>query len=280
MRRWSRQQRQQGATVALVPTMGALHEGHRALIERARHLADRVVVSIFVNPLQFDRPEDLVAYPTDIAHDLEMCADADVAAVYTPSVEAMYPPGSEIRVVAGPLGMSFEGSSRPGHFQGMLTIVTKLFAATEADLAIFGEKDAQQLALVRRLVKDLDLAPQIIAHPTVREADGLAMSSRNRRLDDQQRRTARALPEALDAAAAAFEGGARSVEHLCQLATAHLRAEAQARVDYLAIVDPETFVECDSLEGPSALMIGAIWINDIRLIDNRWLRRPQHPDHR
>lgn len=271
MRRWSRHQHQQSATIALVPTMGALHDGHRALIDRARQRADRVVVSIFVNPLQFDRPDDLAAYPVDFENDRALCADAGVAAIYAPQADTMYPPGSEIRVDAGPLSTSFEGAARPGHFQGMLTVVTKLFAATEADVAIFGEKDAQQLALVRRLALDLDLSPQIVAHPTVREADGLAMSSRNRRLNDQQRRAARCIPEALGIITSAFEGGTHSPEALCSLALERLRDEPSARIDYLSIVNPDTFVEFTDLDHTPSLVITAVWIDDIRLIDNRWL---------
>lgn len=268
MRDWSRRQHAAGRTIAFVPTMGALHDGHMALVDHARTLADRVVVSIFVNPLQFDRPDDFAAYPIDLATDLERCRAGGVDVVYLPTAAEMYPEGFDTRVAPGRLGEGYEGAGRPGHFEGMLTVVTKLLTTVEPDTAVFGQKDAQQLALVRRLVADLDLSPRVVAHPTVRDPDGLAMSSRNRRLDAHQRHAALTIPRALRAMGDGRRAG-RSVAECRRIGDEVLAGEPRLRVEYLDIVDRDRFVAAeDDTSSTGLLAIVAAWVDDIRLIDN------------
>jgi len=251
-------------TVAFVPTMGALHEGHRALLRRARELADVVVVSVFVNPLQFGPGEDLDRYPRTFDADLAMCAAEGVALVFAPATEVVYPGELVVTVDAGPMGELLEGVHRPGHFAGVLTVVLKLLNLVHPDVAVFGEKDAQQLALVRRMVADLDLPVHVVGVPTVRELDGLALSSRNRQLSESQRRTALALSGGLWAGAAAA-GDALAV---VSAARAVLEAEPELRVDYCALVDPQTFTEVHSDFTGSALLVTAARVGRTRLIDN------------
>jgi pantoate--beta-alanine ligase len=254
------------APVVLVPTMGALHEGHRALLRAARAVAGpsgRVIVSIFVNPLQFRPGEDLDRYPRTLDDDLAMCAQEGVAAVFVPSAAEMYPGGPpEVTVDPGPAGQRFEGEFRPGFFGGVLTVVLKLFHLIRPDVAVFGEKDAQQLALVRRLVADTDLAVAIEPVPTVRDPDGLAVSSRNRYLSAAGRELALTLPRALRA------GQARAAEGpVAALAAARevLSAAPALAVDYVAVVDPRTFGP--AVTGP-ALLVAAVTAGGTRLIDN------------
>ena len=207
MHAWSRTRRHHGRRIGLVPTMGALHAGHISLVGIAAAGTDDVVVSIFVNPLQFDRAADFEAYPRPIDADAERCDEIGVAAVYAPTAAAMYPSGFQTHVEPGPLADLMEGAARPGHFRGVTTVVAKLFGAVSPDLAVFGEKDFQQLAVVRRMTCDLDLGIEIVGAPIVREDDGLAMSSRNVRLDAAQRAAAVCVPRALDAALAAAAAG-------------------------------------------------------------------------
>jgi pantoate--beta-alanine ligase len=269
-RSWSEEQRRQGHTVALVPTMGALHAGHLALIDLARDRADVVVVSIFVNPLQFDRQEDFDRYPRPLEVDLAVCAGHGVDAVYAPTASAMYPPGFDTHVEPGAVAEPFEGAGRPGHFAGVATVVTKLFAAVSPHVAVFGEKDAQQLAVIRRFTRDLDLGVEILAIPTAREADGLALSSRNLRLSRQDRAAAICLPRALQAAQAMVYAGERSARSIEAAASAQITAEPLARIEYLALVDPSNFGRIADLED-SGLLILAVWFGEIRLIDNQLL---------
>jgi len=270
IRRWTIERRRAGHTIGFVPTMGALHAGHLALIREAVSRADHVAVSIFVNPLQFDQGADLADYPRTFDDDLMMCADAGVEVVYAPPTSVMYPDGFQTRVEPGGLTTRLEGASREGHFTGVATVVTKLLAAVGPDLAVFGDKDAQQLAVVRRVVADLDLGVEIIGHRTVRDDDGLALSSRNRRLDPQERIAARCLPEALDAVRSALAAGQRSVERLIEVAVDRIEAEPLARIDYLQLVDSDEFnaLYGDLDESSSALAVAAIWIGETRLIDN------------
>ena len=198
MRAWSDAHRAAGRRVALVPTMGALHAGHLALVDEARRHADVVIVSIFVNSLQFDRPDDFTGYPRPIDDDLEMCRARSVDAVYAPVAATMYPEGFETHVEPGPLGDVLEGEHRPGHFRGVATVVAKLFLAARPHVAVFGQKDFQQLTIIRRMNDDLDMGVEIIGLPTVREPDGLALSSRNRRLTAAQRAAAVCVPRMLD----------------------------------------------------------------------------------
>ncbi|MWB99090.1 pantoate--beta-alanine ligase [Agromyces seonyuensis] len=257
-----------GARVALVPTMGALHDGHLALVDRARELADVVVVSIFVNPLQFGAGEDLDQYPRTLDADVAALTVHDVDVVFAPSAAEMYPDGTPSTTVhAGPAGASFEGAVRPGHFDGMLTVVAKLFGISEADVACFGRKDAQQAFLVRRMVADLDLPIEIEVVPTVRDQDGLARSSRNRYLSESERAEALVLHDALDAAARAGLAGAGAAGAVA--AGAAVFAEHPGVVlDYFAIVDPATFEPVGADAAGDVLAITAARLGTTRLLDN------------
>jgi len=256
-----------GASVAFVPTMGALHDGHLALVARARELAELVVVSIFVNPLQFGPNEDLERYPRTLDADVAALRGTGAALVFAPAVDEMYPDGpTQTRIVAGEVGGLYEGASRPGHFDGMLTVVAKLLHLVQPDVAVFGQKDAQQVHLVRRMVRELDFPLDIEVVETVREADGLALSSRNRFLGEPERRTALVLSEALAAAAAAAPQGAQ--EALAE-AVAAFGDHDGAELDYFVIVDPDTFLPvADDASGP-ALALVAARVGATRLIDNR-----------
>lgn len=254
--------------VVLVPTMGALHEGHLRLVSQARDLGGFVVVSIFVNPLQFGPGEDLDRYPRTLDADvtaLEGLADV----VFAPSASEMYPNGpSETRVTAGESGTLFEGASRPGHFDGVLTVVSKLFNIVQPDVAVFGQKDAQQVHVIARMVDDLNLPVSIAVVDTVRESDGLALSSRNRYLDEDQRLAAVTLSRALSAGSEAAHDG---VERALRAARAHVEADPAVKLDYLAIVDPDTFREASPDHHGPALMLIAARVGTTRLIDNQRL---------
>lgn len=251
--------------VAVVMTMGALHEGHRALVRAARERSDFVLVTIFVNPLQFGPHEDFEKYPRTLEPDVEACRAEGVSVVFAPSRDEVYPGGApSITMNAGPLGEILEGASRPGHFAGMLTVVEKLLLLTRADVAFFGEKDFQQLTLIRRMAHDLELGVEIVGVPTVREPDGLALSSRNRYLSSDERRAALALSRALREGAAHADADA-------VLAAAHkiLDDEPGVRVDYLALTGSDLGAAPD--EGPARLLVAAK-VGGTRLIDNVPLR--------
>ena len=260
------EQRAGGASVALVPTMGALHDGHFALVHRARELADVVVVSIFVNPLQFGPGEDLDRYPRTLESDVAALTELGVEFVFAPTVAEMYPDGEVgTRVTAGHVGSLYEGASRPGHFDGMLTVVSKLLHIVGPDVALFGQKDAQQVFLVRRMVRDLNLPSAIEVVPTVREADGLALSSRNRYLDPAQRAAALTLSEALRAADAASRDGLAEV--LAEGAAA-FGDHDDVTLDYLVVVDPQSFLPvADDATGEVVVLVAAR-VGGTRLIDN------------
>jgi pantoate--beta-alanine ligase len=253
--------------------MGALHAGHMRLVDTARRENDVVVVSVFVNPLQFGPNEDLARYPRDWKRDLAMLAEAEVDAVYRPSVEEMYPPGATTRVRLDGVSEPLEGAARPGHFEGVATVVTKLFAAVEPDRAYFGQKDAQQVAVVRRLSLDLDLGVEIRAVPTVRESDGLALSSRNVYLDPDERRAAASLSAALRQAAAAYAEGERDPARLRGILHARVGAEPLVKLDYAELVNPETF-EPATFQKPGTLAVIAARLGKTRLIDNHDLTKP------
>jgi len=257
------------ATVALVPTMGALHEGHRALLRRASEVADSTVVSIFVNPLQFAPTEDLDRYPRTFDADLAMCTDEGVDLVFAPARAQMYAREPLVRIAAGPIGDRFEGASRPGHFDGVLTVVAKLFALVRPDVAVFGGKDAQQLALVRRMVADLDLPVRIEAVPIIRDDDGLALSTRNAYLSVPQRQAALALPRALRAAEDAQANGA-SPAAIVEVARAVLDDANGVTLDYVDLVDPESFasLSADAAQPAEAVLVIAARVGSTRLIDN------------
>lgn len=254
-----------GRTLALVPTMGALHEAHLSLIRSAREQADAVVVSIFVNPLQFGPGEDFERYPRAFEADLEACRAEGVELVFAPPLDVVYPEEPAVRISAGAMGERLEGASRPGHFDGVLTMVLKLFQLVRPDAALFGEKDAQQLALVRRMVRDLNVPVRILAGPIVRDSDGLAISSRNAYLSARERRAALALPRALQSARAAAEGGADAVR---RAGRGILEAEPGLQLDYLALVEPDTFAEVGPDYSGAAVLAVAARVGDTRLIDN------------
>jgi pantoate--beta-alanine ligase len=268
--------RAEGRTVGLVPTMGALHGGHVSLLRRARAERDLVVMSLFVNPLQFGDPGDLAAYPGDEDADLVVAEREGADVVFAPSIEEMIPPGpveTRITVDPGALGERLEGASRPGHFRGVATVVAKLFHSVGPCAAYFGEKDAQQLAVIRRMVRDLSFPVELVACPTVREPDGLAMSSRNGRLTPEQREAAPCLFLALSEAAAAARGGERDATTLVAIMAREVGATAQARLDYAAVVDEETFEEVRTIERPARALVAARF-GDVRLIDNLLLPSP------
>jgi len=258
--------------VVLVPTMGALHDGHRSPLRVARELAGpggSVLVSIFVNPLQFSPAEDFDQYPRPIEHDLAVCSQERVTAVFAPDTAQMYPTAPRVTVNPGPLGRLFEGKSRPGFFDGVLTVVLKLFELTEPDAAVFGAKDAQQLVLIRQMVADLDLGVEIVEAPLHRDQDGLAASSRNAYLSAAERRSALALSRALAAAAAiASQGAGAALTAASVVLTEAAVASPPVRLDYLALADPETFTEVGDDYGGPALLLVAAKVGGTRLIDN------------
>jgi len=273
VRAWSDAIHVTGDTIGLVPTMGALHRGHLELIDAASRLVDEVIVSIFVNPLQFGEQGDFDRYPRPLEDDLRVCRAAGVGVVYVPTVAAMYPDGFATSVHVAGLTDPMEGASRPGHFDGVTTVVTKLFGATRPDIAVFGEKDYQQLSVVRRLTADLDFGIDIIAHPTVREPDGLALSSRNRRLDEAQRRAATCIPTAISAALEFATSGVSDASDVIVVATQFIVAEPLATLEYVTVFDGVTLRPIDRFEDehrqPGRVRIAiAARFGDVRLIDN------------
>ena len=268
MRALARRWHGAGETVGLVPTMGALHAGHMSLVAAARAENSKVVVSVFVNPLQFGPNEDFARYPRPVEADLKLLGDAEIDAVYMPEQAALYPPGSSTRVRVGGVTETLEGEHRPGHFEGVATVVTKLFWATQADRAYFGQKDAQQVAVVRRLAADLDSGVEIRVCPTVREAAGLAVSSRNAYLSTEERTAALSLSRALRTAAEAYAAGEHDPVRLRARIHEILAAEPLARADYAELVDPSTF------RPPGTLAVLAVKIGKTRLIDNHDLAQP------
>jgi pantothenate synthetase (EC 6.3.2.1) len=254
-------------TWGFVPTMGYLHEGHLSLVRRARAENDRVAVSIFVNPTQFGPHEDYARYPRDLERDLRLLEPLGVDLVFVPSVEEMYPPGFQTWVIVEEVSRPLEGASRPGHFRGVTTVVAKLFNILQPDRAYFGQKDAQQTVVIRRMVQDLNIPVEIVICPTVREPDGLAMSSRNTYLNPEERRAATVLFRALQAAKARYEAGERDAEGLREAMREVIRAEPLARIDYVSVADPETLQELERVEGPALLSL-AVYIGTTRLIDN------------
>ncbi|MGC4014907.1 MAG: pantoate--beta-alanine ligase [Luteolibacter sp.] len=260
--------------LVLVPTMGALHEGHRALIRKARELAGpegTVAVSIFVNPIQFDRAGDLAAYPKPLEADLAACEAEGADLVFTPDAGAMYHPDRSITVTESLLSRHLCGATRPGHFDGVCTVVLKLFLLSGADSAVFGEKDFQQLAIIRRMVRDLDVPVEIIGHPTIREEDGLAMSSRNVRLLPEHRADAPRIRQALLAARDLLGSGERIAAPLIDAAREKIEASPFARIDYLELVDAENLQPVDHVERP-AVLATAVFYGEVRLIDHITLR--------
>ena len=268
MQETSRRWRREGLSVGLVPTMGALHAGHMSLVEHACLDNAKVIVSVFVNPIQFGPTEDLDRYPTSPERDLEMLEKAGVAAVYKPTAAVMYPQQASTRVRVGGVSDPLEGAARPGHFEGVATVVAKLFNATEPDRAYFGQKDAQQVAVVKRMALDLDTGVEIRVCPTVRELDGVALSSRNAYLAGDEREAAACLSASLRWAAGAYRSGEHDLTRLRQGILGILEAEPLAKVAYAELVDPDTFAS------PGSLAVLAVLIGKTRLIDNHDLAQP------
>ena len=247
--------------------MGWLHEGHRALIARARAENATVVVSIFVNPRQFGDPADLERYPRNEGRDVAMCTEEGAHLVFAPGVEEVYPPGFDTTVTVGAVAQPLEGAARPGHFDGVATVVAILFNLVGADRAYFGQKDAQQLLVIRQMARDLAISTEVVTHPTVREHDGLAMSSRNVHLSPEERAAAPVLREALLAGREAWHGGERSAGTIRDRMRARLAEEPLAKADYVSVADAATLAELDQIVGP-ALLSMAVRFGSTRLIDN------------
>lgn len=267
LRRETTRWRKAGERIGFVPTMGALHAGHLSLVEIARRHADRVVASVFVNPAQFGPNEDFTRYPRQPEKDAEMLKQAGCDLLFFPDVEAIYLPGHTVYVDLGVPSAGLEGACRPGHFRGVATVVAVLFNLVQPDVAVFGEKDAQQLAVIRRLVRDLHFPVEIVAGPTVREADGLAMSSRNAYLSPEERRSSTVLHRALKAAEAAIEAGELRGGEVRRILKENLNSEPLAHVEYAEVVDAETFQPVETLKGRLVLPL-AVRIGGTRLIDN------------
>jgi pantoate--beta-alanine ligase len=267
VRAFVRDARAAGETVALVPTMGYLHEGHLSLVDRARESADRVMMSIFVNPLQFGPTEDLARYPRDLERDLEMARGRGVDLVFAPSVDEMYPHGEpQVSVIPGALAERMEGAIRPGHFRGVLTVVAKLFGIFQPDVAVFGQKDFQQAALIRRMALDLDLGVRVEVAPIVREPDGLAMSSRNVYLSGEERERALALSRGLERCRALFAAGERDAEAL-RASLWNALSVPGVEPEYAEAADPLT-LEPVAQAAPGAVLLVAARVGRTRLIDN------------
>lgn len=271
MRAWSAAERRHGRRVALVPTMGSLHEGHLSLVRDARSRAERVVVSIFVNPMQFGPSEDFAKYPRDLARDSSMLARLGVDVLFHPTVAEIYPDGYQTHIEVENLSLPLCGAVRPGHFGGVATVVAKLFNIVQPDCAIFGEKDFQQLQIVRRLVRDLSMDIDIVGHAIVREADGLAMSSRNAYLSAEERRAAVCLSRALCLAETLLRRGETATAPLLQRVAAEIAQEPLAQIEYVKLCDLETLQDVDRVEGQAVLAI-AVRFGRARLIDNRVLK--------
>lgn len=270
MRRWADDMRRSGKRIGLVPTMGYLHEGHLSLVRIAQEKADVCVVSIFVNPLQFGPNEDLDRYPRDESGDRSKLESEDVAALYMPTLESMYGPRFQTSVKLAEVTQELCGQGRPGHFEGVTTVVTKLFNAVRPDVAVFGEKDYQQLATIRQMVEDLDWGIEIVGGPIVREKDGLAMSSRNKYLSADERQAALVLSRALEEARRALRGGERDAGAIIDRVCSVLAAEPLLQMEYAEVVDAETVRPVQTIEGPARLALAA-HVGKTRLIDNALL---------
>jgi pantoate--beta-alanine ligase len=267
----SRTGRREGKSLGLVPTMGALHEGHLSLVRAAKAQCDLVVVSIFVNPLQFGPNEDLAKYPRNFDRDRELLAKEGADFIFAPSVDQIYPPGAVTYVTVEALSDKLCGRSRPGHFRGVTTVVSKLFNIVEPDRAFFGQKDAAQSTIIRRMVRDLNIPVQVVVCPIVREPDGLAMSSRNSYLDAQQRKSALGLYRSVTAVQGRFDRGERNSHALIEAGKQTFTHEALVRLDYFEIVDPETLDPVDDLSRGGLAAVAA-FVGNVRLIDNIVLR--------
>ncbi len=271
----SRKLRRESRTVGFVATMGSLHEGHLALVKEARRMSEIVIVSIFVNPKQFNDGSDLEAYPRDLTSDAALLAEYEVDYVFAPETEEVYPPGFSTYVEVEGLSDILEGESRPGHFRGVATVVTMLLNTVRPDYAFFGQKDAQQVAIVKRLATDLGFETEIVTVPTIREDSGLAMSSRNERLSEDEQKKAAVIIEALREAKTAFKKGERNASDLTRIVSDRIGEEPAARLDYVAVVDRDSFQPIEKIGDNEALIITAAFFDKVRLIDNVILNRKQ-----
>jgi pantoate--beta-alanine ligase len=270
--------REENRTIGFVPTMGALHAGHLSLIHEARAMCDVVVVSVFVNPAQFGPAEDFSSYPRDLTRDAALLAEYNVDYVFAPTVEEIYPPGFSTYVTVEGLSNQLEGASRPEHFRGVTTVVAILLNVVKPDFAFFGQKDAQQAILIKRMVRDLAFSAEIVVVPIVREESGLALSSRNNYLDDGQRRAAAVLNRALSKARESYEEGEHSAAHLIEIARATIEKEPLARMDYVSVNDAETLEKLEKIDDRPALVSLAVFIGETRLIDNVVLGKAKKHD--
>lgn len=274
MAAWSERFRREGVQIGFVPTMGALHEGHRALIRAARLRCDALVVSIFVNPTQFGPHEDLAKYPRPISRDRALCRQEGVDVCFEPTTDTMYPPGFQTTVALPTIARRWEGEVRPHHFSGVATVVTKLFGMVGPRIALFGQKDFQQSALVQQLVKDLNLGVEIVVCPTIREADGLALSSRNVYLSPEERGRARTLYQSLRAGAEAIRRGVKRGEAIQKAMRQVAETEPRLAIDYLAVCDPHTLEPLSTVTS-RAVLLGAVRLGSVRLIDNLLVAAPR-----
>lgn len=271
MQIWSDAERRAAKQIALVPTMGFLHQGHLSLVREGRRRGDRLVVSIFVNPTQFGPREDLAAYPRDFERDRCLLEKEGVDVLFDPMSAAMYPEGYETYVDLERLSSLLCGAFRPGHFRGVATVLVKLFNIVQPHMVIFGAKDYQQLQAARRMVKDLNFDIEVIGHPTVREEDGLAMSSRNAYLNEEERRVALSLYRSLKNAESLVRGGERQSRRIIHAVRAEIEKEPLARLEYARVCHPESLDEVEEIEGEAVLAL-AVWVGKARLIDNTLLK--------
>jgi pantoate--beta-alanine ligase len=265
--------REQDRTIGLVPTMGALHEGHLSLVREARRMCDVVVVSVFVNPTQFGPSEDYEHYPRDLTKDTALLTDYNVDYIFAPAAEEIYPKDFSTYVNVGGLSKLLEGETRPGHFRGVATVVAILFNTVRPDFAFFGQKDAQQAVIIKRMVRDLAFDTEIVVSPTVREDSGLAISSRNLYLDAEEQQSAAVIHQGLKAAKQAYKKGERHAAKLIELARSTIESEPRVRVDYVSVVDAETLEKLEKLDERPMLIAVAAYIGKTRLIDNTMLNK-------
>jgi pantoate--beta-alanine ligase len=271
----TRKLRRENKLIGFVPTMGALHEGHLRLVAEARQMCDVVIVSIFVNPTQFNDKGDLEKYPRDLTADAAMLAEYNVDYVFAPEIAEIYPAGASTFVYVEGVTESFEGASRPGHFRGVATVVTILFNTIRPDFAFFGQKDAQQTVVIKKLTHDLGFETEIVVVPIVREQHGLAMSSRNERLTAEEREKASIIYQSLRDAKIAFRDGERNASNLAQIVRNKIETEPLADVDYVNVVDAETFQPIEKIEDQTAFIILTVQFGAVRLLDNTILNRKQ-----
>lgn len=271
----ARKLRRENKTIAFVATMGALHEGHLTLVREARQMSDIVIVSIFVNPTQFAEGEDFEKYPRDLTGDAAVLSEYDVDYVFAPEREEIYGLGFSTYVYVEGLAETLEGASRPGHFRGVATVVTILFNTIRPDFAVFGQKDAQQLAIIKRLTQDLGFETEIVTVPIVREESGLALSSRNAYLSDEERQRASVIYQGLLDARTTFKGGERNTAKLTEIVRQRIESEPLAQIDYVAAVDPDTLEPIEKIKDSPVMISVAVRFGKVRLIDNIIMNRRQ-----